>query len=296
MLLVENLPNPYAMSGMRSRGDPRLTSGPFLLYITSINKELSARAKLRNGRAVAQQHGFTLIELLVVIAIIAILASLLLPALAKARQKAIQTNCLSNFKQLGLGMVMYTSDNRDNYPSSASNAQGWHEEDWIYWTREGGPDELVGNSQIAREAGTANSTNLFICPGQKIFPEVNGYGYSYSMNGSSTLGDGIALEFSDADASPILAYPFKVPQVLRPSDKIMLVEEPAAVSEYPPGTWTSPFMDDGRWEPVADSTAHDTISCRHSPQGGNSAFADGHAKLTPWQWVTNDFYITATSP
>jgi len=62
------------------------------------------------------RNGFTLIELLVVIAIIAILASLLLPALAKAKQKTLQTRCTGNQKQLMLATVMYYSDNNDFLP------------------------------------------------------------------------------------------------------------------------------------------------------------------------------------
>ena len=63
------------------------------------------------------RRGFTLIELLVVIAIIAILAAILFPVFARAREKAKATNCLSNCKQLILGMMMYVQDYDDNYPA-----------------------------------------------------------------------------------------------------------------------------------------------------------------------------------
>jgi prepilin-type N-terminal cleavage/methylation domain-containing protein/prepilin-type processing-associated H-X9-DG protein len=69
------------------------------------------------------RRAFTLIELLVVIAIIAILAAILFPVFAQAREKARQTSCLSNQKQLGLGVMMYVQDYDETYPMTANYGQ-----------------------------------------------------------------------------------------------------------------------------------------------------------------------------
>src|ERR1700709_1970798 len=71
--------------------------------------------------ATRRHSAFTLIELLVVIAIIAILAAILFPVFAKAREKARQTSCLSNEKQISLGILQYIQDYDEMFPISVSN-------------------------------------------------------------------------------------------------------------------------------------------------------------------------------
>jgi prepilin-type N-terminal cleavage/methylation domain-containing protein/prepilin-type processing-associated H-X9-DG protein len=73
----------------------------------------------------SRRHGFTLIELLVVIAIIAILAAILFPVFARAREKARQSSCLSNNKQLGLACLMYVQDYDEAFPASSWGHQSW---------------------------------------------------------------------------------------------------------------------------------------------------------------------------
>src|SRR6187200_480702 len=72
-----------------------------------------------------RQRAFTLIELLVVIAIIAILAAILFPVFAQARDKARQASCLSNLKQIGAAVMMYGQDYDERMPATCNYGRGW---------------------------------------------------------------------------------------------------------------------------------------------------------------------------
>ena len=85
-----------------------------------------------------KKRGFTLIELLVVIAIIAILAALLLPALASAKESGRAIKCLNNMRQVALGIYMYKDDYDGHLPFAGSTDRNW-EEDWVW----GGPGDAV---------------------------------------------------------------------------------------------------------------------------------------------------------
>ena len=103
-----------------------------------------------------KRNGFTLIELLVVIAIIAILASLLLPALAKAKQKGQATICLNDLKQSGLAMLMFADENDDVIPrGTMGNSKHW-------W-----PELMSYMSEAGTEKNHRN-IKIFMCPSYPI--------------------------------------------------------------------------------------------------------------------------------
>ncbi|MCY2954725.1 MAG: prepilin-type N-terminal cleavage/methylation domain-containing protein [Planctomycetota bacterium] len=220
---------------------------------------------LRQGDRRAKR-AFTLVELLVVIGIIALLISILLPALSKAKTAAAGAVCASNLRQLGMAISLYATDNKGFVPRPASRGMGWKYDDWVYWRTTAD----LNKSPIAKYLGVVvpdkpkfpvseKFQSLLRCPadGNAMSRE---YQYSYTMNawfGCSPPTASTAAPKYDGDKH------YKLSQVKRSSEKMMLGEEK--------------LPNDGRWV-VRDTTEqnHDDDMAFLHGQKGNVLFCDFH--------------------
>ena len=212
----------------------------------------------RRSRGATCRRAFTLVELLVVVAIIALLAAILFPVFSQAREKARSIACLSNMKQIGMGLQIYMQDNNERiFFRSSTNA-------------------TITRAHVATSGNNLKwwnelmpyikSSDVFTCPSD------NGPLPSPDLNGNNSIQRSYV-------ASSAVEY-LKAAQVTNPTEAIVITEKwdtngsGATVTE----SWMEPFNKDMAPDPTTPQT-HPMLSMANRHQGGmNCAFFDGHAK------------------
>ncbi len=229
------------------------------------------------------RHGFTLIELLVVIAIIAILAAILFPVFARAREKARQTSCLSNLKQIGLAALMYAQDYDEIYPPGLIDSPG------------AGQGPVSQSTYFVTCKLTADLIYPYVKNRQAFFCPSGDRGNTYS--GDYGFNRRICPDMRAGVGEP----PVPMAHVKKPAEKFLCFDSgaymihdsytlhPSGNFWYIPGTQAALGIDPASCSPypLTGWYASDFIEGRHN-QGINMCFCDGHCKWLSGSTVINN--------
>jgi prepilin-type N-terminal cleavage/methylation domain-containing protein/prepilin-type processing-associated H-X9-DG protein len=250
------------------------------------------------NRPGAIRDGFTLIELLVVIAIIAILAALLLPALAKAKEKTRTIQCTSNMKQLQICWQMYCGDNTDYLPPNATPATS---ASWIQGNAQ--TDVTTDNIQIGLLFPYNKSTAIYLCPSDRLTisapaDPLHGHPTAYQAPQTRSCSIEFACGGYSANTPPGGVYTrngasvqllVKASEILTPppSRKLVFVDE------------NEISVDDGCF-PIYPASSGVKLwwnlpGTRHG-HGCTMSFADGHAEFWKWHGTAVSTYTAPDQP
>ncbi len=218
----------------------------------------------------SKNHAFTLIELLVVIAIIAILASMLLPALSKAKAKAHSATCSSNLRQLSIGWTLYADDfsdrlvNNHNKAETTALRQSWvnNIEDWDV-TDDNTNVNLILSGKLAPYVNRA--TAIYKCPSDTSRAGNGPRIRTMSMN--SLVGD---PDQALNQFNPNWNQVYKTTQFAKPSMTFVFIEEH-------PDT-----INDGFFVEEWDNPKWNNLPASYHNGGVNMHYADGHIELHRW--------------